>query len=241
MFRKCVGLIFKAVALFGLTVSQEVGSCGWEGSEIPLSTHVYHAPDRVRELKDNLLHIPDMPASSFQISQAPFSEKNYIDVATSEYKFCHTNPSKVLYTTAVIDCIALCIYDTDTQTFMLSHVSKMSLRGHERGHPTYFEKWEIPDIEKNFPDKRRTKIYIISTYYSQDLLEVVKTLKHHGYELSGKHILDRAYRYKDAYCRQREVFLDKQTVPEFLWEPSSVGSFTVAMRCSDGGIAYNLS
>ena len=144
-------------------------------------------PHKVDELKHRY-RLPPLVSTEHVPLMDPCADGRYKTLRMGQQKTL-TQSKKILYTNGIADCIGIAVWDQKTKIACLYHCSKMELRDKA---DLMFKKEFIDHIKREIPDLSEVKVYLASTYWSEDAMTVIKMLEENGFHITGISIPDMA-------------------------------------------------
>lgn len=127
------------------------------------------------------------------------------DVLSMGEKRISQNGEKILYTNSLRNCVGVTIWDPERKIAGLYHVSNMQLGEHS----FTFEDGFLKPILEKITDPSRTTVNIVSSYWSENVTEVIQLLQGKGFPISGVSIPDGVIENKDL---ETNIYVNKDTV-----------------------------
>jgi len=138
-----------------------------------------------------------------------------------------------LHTAGLNDCIGIAIWDAKNKMAGLYHASKMELRPNDFGD-LLFKSYFLKEAKLTFSTEAR--IDLISTYYTEDMLKVVKYLEEAEFKINSINSLDATIVRSDT---STIVVIDKNTVDPKLYS-AGVPSTEMVLQAATGELWFSV-
>ncbi|MBL0942006.1 MAG: hypothetical protein IBJ00_04690, partial [Alphaproteobacteria bacterium] len=192
-----------------------------------------HNPDKVREFLNQYAFSPVVNKQFVEKSSSDMPAFEIIEIGMGEKRVVQ-NKDLILYTKGIADCIGIAVWEPEEKIAALYHASKMELRDNELMFKEHF----IDVIKKDILDLSKVEVNIISFYWSQDALTVVKLFQKNGFKITGLSIPDAA---KENTEFEDNTYINKNTVPSnYLAFKERVPRAAMSLNTRNGQVGYKL-
>ncbi len=195
-------------------------------------SYVYHIrifddPEKINEYKKGF-SFPEAK-NEIEIDESKVSYDRQIDMGQSKIV---TESDELLYTSSLVDCIGLSVWEEESKTAALYHVSKMELRDMDCLFKDYFLK---PLMEK-LKNPKDAVMNLVSSFWSRDVIQTINLMKEAGFSISGLSIPDAVNEEgEDAL----NTYVDASTVSDQYKEGKSTPNSAMWIDAKTGKMGFS--
>ncbi|MBY0501204.1 MAG: hypothetical protein K2P93_04295 [Alphaproteobacteria bacterium] len=197
------------------------------------TSRLIHDPQKIESFSQPFQHVnPVENQLEFAQNFSECTKAGYDMFGMSEQRISQSE-NKILYTSGLVDCIGLSVWDPLNEVASLKHVTKMELGANSSIFKDHF----IVPLMSKITDPSKTTVNIVSSYWTKDTLEMIEIMQSYGFPISGISIPKAAM---ETTKTEFNRYVDKSTTPPIYFsEVTPMAVMCIDTQTGKVGFIYN--